>query len=88
MKPASARFVNFRQLGDFRWCWPHFRPYEMACRGTDELLVVPSFMDWLEGVRHIYGQGMVITSRLPDSRPSGDAAWCSKDWRSCRRHGG
>ena len=62
MRPASARFANFRQLGDFRWCWPHFRPYEMRCRGNDELLVVPTFMDWLEGVRHVYGQGMVITS--------------------------
>lgn len=62
MRPASARFVNFRQIGDFRWRWPHFRPYEMACRGTDELLVVPTFMDWLEGVRVVYGKGMVITS--------------------------
>ncbi len=62
MRPGSARFVNFRQLGDFKWCWPHFRPYEMRCRGIDELLVVPSFMDWLEGIRHIYGQEMTITA--------------------------
>lgn len=80
MRPGSARFVNFRQIGDFKWCWPHFRPYEMACRGTDELLVVPSFMDWLEGVRHVYDQGMVITAgyrtpghqeTLPDARRTG-----------------
>ncbi|MEZ5935808.1 MAG: D-Ala-D-Ala carboxypeptidase family metallohydrolase [Alphaproteobacteria bacterium] len=57
-----ARFVNFRQLGTFRWRWPHFLPSEMACSQTDELLVVPAFMDWLEGVRHVFGQPMVVTS--------------------------
>ena len=62
MKPASVRFVSYRNLGDFHWSWPHFRPYELACSMTNELLVVPAFLDWLEDVRHVYGEPMIITS--------------------------
>lgn len=62
MKPGSARFVHYSRLGDFNWTWPHFRPEEMADRDSGELVVVPAFMDWLEGLRHVFGKPMVITS--------------------------
>jgi len=34
----------------------------MADIQSDELVVVPALMDWLEGVRHVYEKPMVITS--------------------------
>ena len=46
----------------FRWTWPHFTPAEMADSETGELVIVPAFMDWLEGVRHVFRRPMRISS--------------------------
>lgn len=55
-------FSNFRDLGDFEWLWPHFQPHELACDDTGKLVISMTFLDWLEGVRHDFGQPMIITS--------------------------
>ena len=62
MRLAAVKFVHFTQLRGYVWRWPHFSPAEMADRQTGELVIVPDFMDWLEGVRHVHGKPMIVTS--------------------------
>ena len=44
------------------WRWPSFTPLEMADNHSGELLLVPSFMDWLQGLRDAYGKPIRVTS--------------------------
>ena len=61
MRLAVLRLAHFSAYhGD--WPWPHFAPGEMADRQGGELVIVPAFMYWLEGVRQVYDQPMIITS--------------------------
>ena len=86
MRTASARFVDYRQLGSFRWTWPHFTPEEMADGESGELLIVPAFMDWLEEVRRSFDQPMIITSGYRTA----EHQWRiteRRHWRACRRYG-
>ena len=48
----------YRHYGDVAttdWVWPNFKPAELACRGTGALLLVPEFMDRLQGLRDLIG---------------------------------
>lgn len=62
------RFTHYSDFPMSRWRWPHFTPYELSDKETDLLIVVPSFLDWLEGVRVRYGKPMTINdaTREPD----------------------
>lgn len=44
------------------WQWPNFTPSEMACRGSGELVVVPSFMTRLQCLRDEYARPITVTS--------------------------
>lgn len=44
------------------WRWPNFTPKEMADRQSGELVIVPYFMNWLQGLRTEFGRAMVVTS--------------------------
>lgn len=50
------------------WRWPSFTPTEMACSVTGRLIYDEDFMDWLQAVRYIHGEPMIITSggRAPE----------------------
>lgn len=68
MKPGVIRLTHFSDLRGLHWRWPHFRPIELADVETGELIVVPAFLDWLEGVRHVYDRPMIINdaTRTPE----------------------
>ena len=44
------------------WRWRNFTPREMACRGSDTLLLVPSFMDRIQALRDMLARPLVVTS--------------------------
>lgn len=44
------------------WRWPDFTPYEIRCRGTNEVLLIPHAMDSLQLMRDIIGEPLTINS--------------------------
>ena len=52
---AVIRLEHFAQLRGFAWRWPHFTPAELADDQTDELVVAPAALDWLEELRAANG---------------------------------
>ena len=60
MRVGVIRIPHFSDLRGLIWRWPHFRPSELADMESGALIVVPTFLDWLEGVRHAYGKPMII----------------------------
>lgn len=44
------------------WSWKNFSPKEMACRGSDSLLIVRPFMDRLQAFRDSLGFSFPVTS--------------------------
>lgn len=62
----EGHYISWREVKE--WPWTNFRPEEMACRGSGELLVVPSFISRLQTLRHILGKPIRITSgfRTPE----------------------
>ena len=60
MRLGVIHLPHFSDLQGLHWGWPHFSPAELADVETGELVVVPDFLDWLEGVRHAHAKPMII----------------------------
>lgn len=58
----GAWFEHYQDVPPALWRWPHFTPEEIACRGTDQLLVCVPYLDTLEKARVIYDKPMHMTS--------------------------
>lgn len=61
-------YNHWSAVAEDDWPWKNFSPQEMACKGTGGLLVVPEFMDMLQGLRDGFGEALFVTSgyRSPD----------------------
>jgi hypothetical protein len=44
------------------WCWPNFRPGELACKGSGKLLIQRRALDALQALRRDVGKPLVIAS--------------------------
>ena len=42
--------------------WPNFAPYEIACKGTKELMIAPFALDQLQKIRNKYGRALTVAS--------------------------
>ncbi len=65
----------FRSAADIPagfWRWPHFSPTELQDPTDGSLLIVPAFLDQLEGLRDDLGFPLIITSAYRN--PSHDKA--------------
>ena len=51
----TSKTPHWSDVSTGAWRWQHFSPYEMACKGTGKLLLVPSFMDRLQALRELVG---------------------------------
>ncbi|KKL46568.1 hypothetical protein LCGC14_2344220 [marine sediment metagenome] len=59
-------YDHWRDVPKDKWPWPNFTPFEMRCRGTDRLIVVPAFMDRLQGLRTLLGKPLLVSSAYRD----------------------
>lgn len=55
-------YKNYRLVPKNEWRWLHFRPAEIACRGSGEILIVPEALDALENLRGRMGIPLIINS--------------------------
>lgn len=55
-------YKHFRDVPAADWRWPHFKPQEIACKGTGELLVDEASLDALERLRKALGRPVVLNS--------------------------
>lgn len=49
------------------WRWPNFSAYELRCRGTGRLVIVPEALDKLQALRTILGKPMPVNSAYRSS---------------------
>jgi len=65
--PAEYQiYDHWREVPKEKWPWPNFTPFEMRCRSTDRLIVVPAFMDRLQGLRTQLGKPLMVSSAFRD----------------------
>lgn len=55
-------FDHWAKVPGDDWRWPHFKPREIACKGTGAVLAVPAALDALEDMRREWGKPLVIVS--------------------------
>lgn len=55
-------FDNWQDVPEDVWRWKNFTPYEIRCRGTGAVLIVPHAMDSLQAMRDIVGSALTINS--------------------------
>jgi len=55
------RYEHYSDVGK-EWKWEYFKPYELRCKGTGELLVDIDFMNRLEYLRCKFGKPLIISS--------------------------
>ena len=67
------------------WPYPHFRPNEIACRGTGKLKYDTQAMEMLERLREKCGRPMIVTSgyRSPEHNKAVGGAKASKHMEGC-----
>lgn len=58
----AMKFDSISEIPPGLWMWKSFAPSEMACKGSGEILIVPEFMDRLQGLRDVFAKPMVVTS--------------------------
>ena len=65
----AVRFAHWRDVAaadrdrpGVVWRWKDFTPEEMADRDSGELVIVPAFMDWLQGLRSCFDRAMPVSS--------------------------
>lgn len=58
----TEEFPHWTNVPERFWIWPNFTPREMACRHTGKLVVVPKFMDRLQGLRHAVARPFPVNS--------------------------
>jgi uncharacterized protein YcbK (DUF882 family) len=55
-------YKNYRLVPKEQWRWLHFRPAEIACKGTGQILIVLEALDALENLRCRLGVPITINS--------------------------
>jgi len=55
-------YASWELVPPSAWCWPNFRPKELACRGTGKLLIQRRALDALQALRRDVGKPLVIAS--------------------------
>lgn len=65
MNIPAQRSYTFASAGEVPanlWPWKSFTPAELACNGSGRLVLVPEFLERLQGMRDAFGRPMVISS--------------------------
>ena len=77
---TSTFYDHFRDVPDGIWRWPNFSPAEIACRGTDKLLINAPALDKLQALRNRLGKPLILRSayRSPEHNRAVDGAPQSK----------
>jgi hypothetical protein len=80
MTDPTRIFRHFRDVPDGIWRWPNFSPAEIACRGTDKLLINAPALDKLQALRNRLGKPLILRSayRSPEHNRAVDGAPRSK----------
>jgi len=55
-------FEHYTQVPEDQWLWPNFTPFEIRCRGTGAVLIVPHALDSLQLMREIINKPLKINS--------------------------
>jgi len=55
-------YKHFRDVPAAAWRWPNFKPEEIACRGSGELLVDEAALDKLQALRAAWGRPLTVNS--------------------------
>ena len=65
------------------WCWPNFRPRELACKGSGKLFIQRRALDALQALRRDVGKPLVIASayRSPEHNAAVNGAKDSRHMR-------
>lgn len=60
---SETEWTTWRNVNMAEWRWPHFKPEELACRGTGRLKIDPHSLDALEKLRaRLGGAPMILNS--------------------------
>jgi len=59
---SKQHYVNFRNVPTAAWVWPNFSPAEIACKGTDQLLIDDAALDMLQALRDRLGKPLILRS--------------------------
>ena len=65
---ASKLYKHWRDVPKGVWRWPNFRPQEIACKGSGELLLDEDALDKLQALRRALGRPVVINSGYRSER--------------------
>jgi len=73
-------YDHWRDVPDGIWRWPNFSPAEIACRGTDKLLINAPALDKLQALRNRLGKPLILRSayRSPEHNRAVKGALQSK----------
>jgi hypothetical protein len=77
---TSTFYDHWRDVPDGIWRWPNFSPAEIACRGTDKLLINAPALDKLQALRDRLGKPLILRSayRSPEHNRAVKGALQSK----------
>ena len=59
---TTTTYAHFSDVPESAWRWPNFSPAEIACRGTDKLLVNDPALDKLQALRNRLGKPLIVRS--------------------------
>lgn len=59
---TTTFYDHWRDVPEGTWRWPNFSPAEIACRGTDKLLVNEVALDKLQALRDRLGKPLIVRS--------------------------
>jgi len=62
MTDPVRTYRHYREVPESAWRWPNFSPAEIACRGTDELLINEPALDKLQALRDRLGKPLILRS--------------------------
>ena len=65
---ASKFYKHWRDVPPGAWRWPNFKPAEIACKGSGELVVDEAALDKLQALRRALGRPVVINSGYRSER--------------------
>ena len=73
-------YAHWRNVPEQAWRWRNFSPAEIACRGTDKLLVNEPALDKLQALRDLLGKPLILRSayRSPEHNRAEEGAPKSK----------
>jgi hypothetical protein len=80
MTDPVRTYRHYHEVPESAWRWPNFSPAEIACRGTDKLLINAPALDKLQSLRDRLGKPLILRSayRSPEHNRAVDGAPQSK----------